>query len=389
MSKIKGKSKFLTVLALSVVLALIVAGSVVFILYETKLKPADFTFTPPVSGDGTGYYRHCYEELSENEKNVYSVILQSIYNTPERIEIPELSDGNLDNIFTAVSHDNPDLFSLGTSCSVYKEGYKTFFEPEYIMNSEQYSAALTEVENIATAIIAGTDAFTSVYEKELYIHDYIVTHCSYADADRNSNANTVYGCLVEGKASCEGYSRTFQYLMSKISVDNRLVTGESTEDGSNYIRHMWNYVVLESQGYFVDLTWDDPRSEGSVLRHTYFNVTTDDILIEHRNIEQSVPLCTANKYNYFVYENAFFTVGSGEQFDSAVTNAVHTALQREYKCVELRFANAALAEQAKNSLFNAGVVYNAFNDSGILQNKSDSKVYYSTNDKLNIICLFF
>lgn len=389
MSKVKSKSKFFTVIALSVVLALLFAGSVVFVLYETKLKPADFTFTPPVSGDGTGYYRHCYEELTQSEKNVYSVILQSVYDMPERIEIPELSDGNLDNIFTAVSHDNPDLFSLGSTCSVYKEGYKTFFEPEYIMSSEQYTSALTEVENITSAIVSGTAAFTSVYEKELYVHDYIVTHCVYADPNENANANTIYGCLVEGKASCEGYSRTFQYIMNKISVDNRLVTGESAEDGVNYIRHMWNYVVIDSQGYFVDLTWDDPRSQGSVLRHSYFNVTTNDILIEHRNIEQLIPLCTTDKYNYFVYENAFFTIGSGEAFESMVTNAVHSALQRGYKCVELRFANAALAEQAKNSLFGEGVVYNAFNDSGVLQSKSDSKVYYSTNDKLNIICLFF
>lgn len=389
MKKNNAKSRFFTIMGLVLALAVVVGGMIVFTIYETKLKPADFTFTTPASGDGSGYYRHCYDELNENEKQIYSVILENIYNMPEKIEVPELTDGDLNKIYTAISHDNPDLFSLDVNCTMYKSGYKTFFEPTYTMTLEEYTNAKKEVDSIVTAILNKTLEFTSVYEKELYVHDYIVTHCSYTEPTQNSKCNTVYGCLVEGKASCEGYSRAFQYIMNYLNIDNRLITGESSEDGTTYIGHMWNYLVIDSQGYFVDITWDDPKGENSVLTHDYFNVTTNDILIKHRNISQTVPLCTSTKYNYFVYENALFNVGSGEQFETAFDNVVHAVMQRDYKCIELRFTDTAILEQAKNSLFNEGVVYNTFNDAGLLENKTDSKVYYSTDDKLNTISIYF
>ncbi|MBQ8184144.1 MAG: hypothetical protein IJ025_09645 [Clostridia bacterium] len=392
MSKNKNKSKkgvLAAIIALVVAFALVVSGLVVVFLYGAVLKPTEFNYIVPASGEGTGYYRHCYSELNENEQKVYSVILQSIYSQPERIEIPELGDGDLTKVFKALSHDNPDLFNLGLNCSVYTEGLKTYFETDYVISYEDYSVKLQEVKDIASVIIDGASIYTSVYEKEKYVHDYIINHCSYIAPDENAMANTVYGCLVEGKASCEGYSRAFQYVLSALGIENRLVTGESADDGINYINHMWNFVVLDGNGYFVDLTWDDPRSEGNVLRHTYFNVTTDDILIKHRNIAQTLPLCTGTQYNYFVYENAYFDIGSGEAFETKVYNAVYTARQRQYGCVELRFSDKAVMEQAKNTLFNTGIIYNVYNEIGLVSAAGNAKVYYSSDDTMNTICLFF
>ena len=128
MSKNKTKSKkgvFAAIIAVVVVFAVVVSGIVVTALYNSFLKPTDFQFAAPVSGDGTGYYRHAYNELTDSEKNVYSVILQSIYTQPERIEIPQLGDGNLTTVFEALSYDNPDLFNLGLNCKVYTERQKT------------------------------------------------------------------------------------------------------------------------------------------------------------------------------------------------------------------------------------------------------------------------
>lgn len=389
MKKSNGKNKLFLIIVITILSAVLVSGSVIVAMVKTAMKPTEFNFVTPASGEGTGYYRYCYDELNENEKKVYSVILQNIYQMPEKIEIPPLGDGVLDKIFEALSYDNPDLFFLGTNCTVYEEGYKTYFEPVYTMTFEEYSSRLSQAKAIADVIIKGTETYTSVYEKELYVHDYIVGHCSYADAESSPNANSMYGCLVEGKASCEGYSRTFQYIMSAMNIDNRLITGESAEDGVNYIGHMWNYVVIDGEGYFVDLTWDDPKSETSIIHHTYFNVNTNDILIGHRNIKQVVPLCTSRKYNFFVYENCYFTVGSGEEFDTAVENAVHNAIQRKYNGVELRFSDATTLALAKDTLFKSGTIYNVYSSTGLLTNSENSMVYYSMNDDMNTISLFF
>lgn len=382
------KTKLGLIIVAVIVFSLCISALCINAIYESMLKPTEFTLEDVPSGDGTGYYRHCFNELNDDEKKVYSVILKSIYDMPEKIEIPAMGTGDLNKIFSALSLDNPDLFCLGLNCSVFTEGYKTFFEPTYSMTKEEYTERLSQVNDMCSSIVAEANKYTSVYEKELYVHDYLVTQCSYNDVNQSPLANTVFGCLVEAKAACEGYSRAFQLIMNKLNIDNRLITGDSAEDGVNYIGHMWNYVILEGQGYFVDVTWDDPKSENSVLRHTYFNVDTNDILLEHR-VDQGVPLTTADKFNYFVYENAFLDIGAGEEFETAVANAVYGALQRGYSCVELRFSDAAVYQQARASLFDNGVIYNVYKDAGVLQELNGSKVYFSSVEKLNVICLFF
>ncbi len=390
MKKIDKKTKILTALIAVFLVAIVVSGTLLYAIYDTSLKPTEFSnLNAPPSGDNTGYYRHCYYELSAEEQGIYTVIIDSIYEMPERIEIPAMGTGNLTGIFTALSYDNPDLFCLGTDCKVYKEGLKTFFEPTYALDYETYTKQKNEVETVTSVVLKGAEQYTSVYEKELYIHDYLVTNCVYVDPETSTSANSVYGCLVNGKASCEGYARAFQYLLNKLNINNRLVTGESTEDGEAYIGHMWNYVVLDGEGYFVDVTWDDPKTATQVLRHTFFNVTTNDILLEHRNIEQTLPLCTAKKYNYFVYENAFINNIATEQLEVAVENAVYNSSRRGYKCVELRFNDGESLNSAKDTLFNTGVIYTIYHDLGLIEDLVGAKVYYSTDEKMNALCLFF
>ena len=231
--------------------------------------------------------------------------------------------------------------------------------------------------------------YTDKYEQEKFVHDYIINHCTYTDPSESGGANTAYGCLVEGKAACEGYSRAFQLVLNKLDIDNRIITGEGATDGVNYIAHMWNYVVLDGKGYFVDVTWDDPKGEGAVLTHNYFNVNTTDILREHRIIIQPVPLCTDVEHNYFIRETLYLQVGSGEAFETAVSNAVHTAKYKNQNSVEFRFPNGAVLEQAKNSLFNSGVIYNVYTDAGIFLSSGSGQVYYMTDDTLSTICIFF
>ncbi len=347
------------------------------------------SYAVPVSGDGTGFYRHCYEELNETEKLFYRVLLAELYTQPDRIEVPELKDGDLSKVFKAISYDNPDLFNLGLNCKMYKDGNSYFFEAEYDLEFDVYKSQLEEVEKVADDIIARASMYQSDYDKEMYVHDYLVEHCKYMDPQENSNRNTIYGCLVDGKASCEGYSRTFQYIVSRLNIDNRLVTGEAADDGVKYIPHMWNFVTLDGKSYYVDVTWDDPKGDTDVLRHTYFNINTPEVLRNHRNIEQLLPECTATEHNYFVKEFLQVTSGSGEKFKSAISNGVFAAKEKNQKSVEFRFPNLAVMEQAKNSLFNTGVIYDVYEDAGIIEDENETVVAFLTDNTMNTICVFF
>jgi hypothetical protein len=384
------KSKLITIILIVFIVGAVVCGSVVAGVYNAFLKPQSFyDYIIPVSGEGTGYYRHCYEDLNEEEKKLYSVILAEVYTQPEKIEVPELVNSELKKVFNALLYDNPDLFNVGLKCKMYTSGYKSFFEIEYVMDYDTYKERMAEVEAIAAVIVADADKFTSDYEKEKYVHDYIVNHCSYAVPAEGNNSNNIYGCLVEGKAGCEGYSRAFQYLLNKLNIDNRLISGEATEDGVNYIPHMWNYVTISGKNYFVDVTWDDPVSTCDVLFHNYFNVNTEEILRNHRNLQQVVPLTIATEHNYHVMEGSDISIGSGAEFEALVYNAVNNAKYNNQTAVELRFPNEAVVEQALNSLFNSGVIYNAFNEADIPVEAGTTQIAYMRNESMHTVQVLF
>lgn len=385
----KKKSGKFTILIIAIIaVGICVSGVLVAVIYN-YINPHQFTYVTPATGDGTGYYRHCYAELNDEEKEIYSVILGSVYTMPESIEVPEFTNSSLDKIFAALSYDNPDLFCLGITSTLYSEKNSTFFKPEYTLTYESYTSRLTEMKNIASVIISAANQYTSDYEKELYVHDYIINHCTYTDAASSENANTAYGCLVEGKASCEGYSRAFQYILSALNINNRLVTGEGIDTDGNYIGHMWTLLYIDDQPYFTDITWDDPSSSGSVLRHTYFNITTEEMLLTHRNIYQELPLCTAVDYNYFTYENAVVQYTTNAILEADVTNALVNSAARGYSCAELKFRSSDEKAAAVKALFDTGVVYTAYYNTGLITDKNDAKVYYSADKYTNVLCLYY
>lgn len=383
----KKNSKISIILVAVIILALAVGGCVSFAVYDTFLKPADFSYVSLEFEDMS--YRHNFDELTDEEKYVYAVILEHIYEMPEEIEIPALGGGNLNNIFSALSYDNPELFFMGDTCKVYRNGLKSFFKVDYTMSKDEYVSKLNEVKGIANSVAESAKQYTSVYERELFVHDYIINHTTYVELADSDNANNIYGCLVEGKAACEGYSRAFQYIMNLLGVDNRLVTGEGTQDGETYEPHMWNYVVIDNAGYFVDLTWDDPTSGIAMLKHTYFNITTNDCLVNRRNIDQTLPLCTSTKYNYFVYENILCGVSGGDALEVLLENAVNVSIQRKYNNVELRFTNEQSFNEAKQNLFQKGIIYNVYKNIGLIDANGDKTVYYTADDDMYTICLFF
>lgn len=369
--------------------AVVVVCGVCGLIYGVLLKPADFEHVVPASGEGTGYYRHSYESLNDDEKFVYSVILGEIYTQPDKIEIPDLENCNLSKIYEAISLDNPDLMGLSYNCKSYKMGNKTYFIPDYEMSLAEYQEKLRQTEAAVETIVNNASALSSDYEKEKYVHDYIINGCTYSTPEVGHEVNTAYGCLVLGKASCEGYSRAFQLIMNRLGIDNRLVTGESETADGTYVGHMWNYVVIENSGYFIDLTWDDPEGDSEVLRHTYFNFTTSELFKSYRNVAQNLPLCSEITYNYFVREGAYFNMGSGETFKSLVSACVKDAMDRGYDCVELKFSDGIVVEQAKNTLFNEGAIYSIFKSRGIIENVEGAQVYYSADENMNTICIFF
>lgn len=383
----KNKTKYILIFAGVIVAALIVSAFATVKILDLS-KPEELQITAPVTGDGTGYYRHCYEELNESEKELYAAIMQSLYSMPEKINVKPFSDGDFSKVFSAVSLDNPDMFALGLKGVLDADNKGTYFVPEYTVTAEEYNTMLSAVAAKANEILAGAGAYTSVYERELFVHDYLINNCVYST--KGDNVNNIYGCLVEGVASCEGYSRAFQYLLNYLNIDNRLVTGTGSTDGSAPTGHMWNYVLIEGEGYFVDVTWDDPVTEsGNTCIHKYFNINTDYLLTNHGDIVQTLPLCTAKKFNFSVYENNIFNYTDSESFAGALAASVNSAVQRGYSCVELQFTDKAALEFSMEQLLKTAALPDAYASAGIRSDSENFNIYYSKDDAHLYLCIYF
>ncbi len=220
-----------------------------------------------------------------------------------------LVDGDmLEKQFKKVLADHPELFWLtgaGQGRMTTLNGMTTYrFYPEIAGEADEIIAMEMKLNYYVNEMVSAANQLGSDYEKALFVHDQIVSDCEYdlntyfssslAMTDGAQPAYTAYGCLVNHKAVCAGYAKAYQLVMNQLGIECGFVTGTATDDtGSD--GHAWNYIKLDGEYYFVDVTWDDPvgGSGMSDICRDYFCITTNELLKDHQIDEgQDVPLCT-------------------------------------------------------------------------------------------------
>ena len=229
------------------------------------------------------------------------------------MEVSEVGDINeeLDGIFGHASFYQ----QVGTVATQYK---KVEFTVERTMNSYVVGAILNG-EDISDQGESTKELYQTIqgilstcitedmsdYEKELSIHDYLVTNCVYSktmSASPESPIYRAYGALVNKDAVCNGYAEAMYILLLCAGVEVEFVVG-STGD----IDHAWNLVKLDGEWYHLDSTWDDPTPDlGDVAVHPFFNVTDEMIRETHTWKEENYPSANGTKYNYYLKSGLYF-----------------------------------------------------------------------------------
>ena len=118
----------------------------------------------------------------------------------------ELSEKEFADIFGLLLCCEPELCWVEYNYTIGKipDGGISNAYFKYRMSENEKAEALRKLDAAADEIVSACEGLGD-FERVLYFHDYIVTHCDY---DKSSeNAWSAYGCLVEGKAVCEGYSK--------------------------------------------------------------------------------------------------------------------------------------------------------------------------------------
>ncbi|MBQ3073854.1 MAG: hypothetical protein IJD19_04155 [Ruminococcus sp.] len=354
--------------------------------------------SPYYSGKSLGYG---YNDLtSEDMKTCYNRIDESVYYISDdkdedkgiyktlKIELDgiKLTEAQLRVIISAYFGDNPQVFWIDNNFEYASTDQKTVLQLYSFLSGrevEVYLGTLSDkVESIVSSLPQGLDEYT----RELMLHDALVDGCDYADGvesiEDDYKAFTSYGALVSNSAVCEGYSRGFQLLLSEVGIESYCVLGVGSEE-----LHMWNCVLLGSDWYYTDTTWDED-DEASIC-YDYFNLTTEQIERDHlinplyseisdeeicgnsitppKSFNIFVPDCDETEYNYFS-QSAVVIDGIGLDNSEKLSNAIIAAAERaesEYACIPVAIDTYYLGyEYALDNLFYGGeyMVFDCIDD---------------------------
>lgn len=305
------------------------------------------------STDNDGYGREAIGKLSNGEElqKIYDKLLSGIKNFENEISIDTNLETYIDaetdsdeaaarefikkfikkianSVTQAILSDNPDLFWFGRYDSEYYYAYKedgisymtlfstdgikitniTFY-PNYNTDKEKVSEMQAKMEAAAQKFIAQAKITSAMsdYDKALALHDVVCANLDYDKTQSQEWIHTAYGAFVNKLAVCDGYSKAYQYLLSKVGIKAHMAVGNSRGEG-----HAWNLVSLDNNWYYTDVTWDD--SENAIF-HEYFNITTALLEKDHSLKEDesstenecgySMPNCEKTDYWYMNKEEIY------------------------------------------------------------------------------------
>lgn len=263
--------------------------------------------------------RMLYDEMVKNVNYIACKPTDGLYDVLDiKIFDVELSEAEIRRVIVAFSHDNPQVFWLDNKFGYSNTTGCTVLQLYSFLSADSVESYSLEINSRLKELHLGLVSDMTEYSRELYIHDWLVSNCNYAeDVVKISDdylSFTSYGALVNQKAVCEGYTRALQLMLATVGIESVPVIGNGN-DGL----HMWNCVKIDSQWYYVDATWDD-NEKGS--GYEYFNITTEQLLYDHTimpiysqltdeqicgtddgaadSFNLIVPVCSENSQNYFV-----------------------------------------------------------------------------------------
>ena len=267
--------------------------------------------------------------------------------------------------YKTVHSNKPQFFWLTRSSSyeITTVGVNSsiVFEPKINLKDEEISSMQKQIDDVTKSILLGIEADATDYQKVLYIHDYIVDNTVYdsnsADAVLDNeeeenlpqsvqNSTGIYGCLVNKLAICSGYAATFKYLSDKVGLECIRVSGTAKESGES---HQWNCVKVDGDFYYIDTTFDDKLHKEPTEHskdYEYFLITEQELLLTHTIKEdEAVPECTAEKYNYFIYNGLYLKEYSFELFSTTLKSKMPA------EKISVKFGSGEECQKAYDDLF--------------------------------------
>lgn len=191
--------------------------------------------------------KYFYNQLEENAQTIYKAFESNKENMKTGTYKVELgssftsllneNDGQdqlgayYQSAIEAYTYDNPDVFYLspnkmylnietttqGSNVTYYvyiNSGNEANYLIDEFSSKEQIDNAMSQIEQTRNKILQNRKSNT--YDNIKMVHDYLVDNVEYDTTISKNNIYNIYGAMVNGQAVCEGYARSFKYLMDSL-----------------------------------------------------------------------------------------------------------------------------------------------------------------------------
>ncbi len=247
-----------------------------------------------------------YDQLSDNEKLIYSAMEYALDSSYEQVIVDErlCSDENtLTKVLDFLSMDSPFVeqnlnyslytltFSFDAECD-YSDVYIPFsgYSIEIAnFNNDFYEKKIQALEKAKEINNAIPDSFSNE-EIALYIYSYITTNVSYVDYGDDQLHTYLYDALVLKETQCDGFSNALSLLYNMNGITCIEKVSQPIEAGA--AGHTWNCAKLDESWYNFDGTVDPEDYEGLSCYFAF----SDDLVDVVPSYQEQMPLCEKGLY---------------------------------------------------------------------------------------------
>lgn len=322
-----------------------------------------------------------YYQMSDEAQDFYLYLRKAIKECRTKIKLNvdfEIEEFGM--IIELLVYHDPMMFNLDDIDVLDETRTSVTFGMTYENDKETYDKMVKEYDKATNKILSKFTDGMSTYNKIKTIHDEIINNVVY-DLKSSDNDN-IYGTLVDNKAKCDGYARTFTYVCGKAGIRSVTVMGNDLTSNSKENGHMWNKVYYNKKWYNVDVTWDDPVSDmKDNLQYDYFMVSDKALENTHEedNLSFEVPEANDDTRGYYVVNKKY--AASNQEAENLIKSELRNAARSGEKSFSIKFASKDIMDYVSDYLKDSDKMFDVFRDVVNSTNKKLAGAYYYSFDK--------
>ena len=242
-------------------------------LFAVQFAPReiDVCFTQDLSEEDLLRFRYLYREDGE----------ESI---ARKTFIPYLNTGSANNYAFSQWDERTFVFEFRNYAPAHL-AYVDSLDWLRCYEDERYCQRIRQfyIDYIIPLCLDGDDELTLVKKAQdlvcrIAAYDYMEYNAiKWHQGSSNPVTHQISGFLRSGKIVCDGYAKSFQWVLRCMGIDSFVVYGIS---GYANDYHAWNKVKVDGEWYNADVCWKD-TGEGA----TYF-LKSDSLFGEHMHLFQ-------------------------------------------------------------------------------------------------------